>query len=114
MEVLAVSKVVRQALHVCDSRLEIVRVLISLAVTQGLHQSCGCISQVQRHWIGGGLLNVLLNCAVGGVNRIRLGSQSQVGHGLGQSELAFRSAEEIIGIAGRERNAESLRRSEAD
>ena len=48
----AVAQVVGQALHVGDFALQVVRVLVSLAVSEALHQPGRRIAQMQRHRIG--------------------------------------------------------------
>src|SRR5579884_1048745 len=84
------------------------RILIALTVTKGFHQSCGSIAEMKRHRIGGGLLNVLCNRDERGIDRVRLWSQREVSHGLRERKFAFGSAEKIVGVASRERDAERL------
>ena len=104
MVVHAIFQAVGQALHVGDFRLQIVRVLISLAVAQRLHQPSRRVAQMQRHRLLRGALHVLLHRAVSHVHRVRLGSGAQIDDRLRQRQVAFRHAEEVEGIARGQRD----------
>ena len=54
---------------------------------------------MQRDGFGGGLFDILLDIAVCGVKRIRLGRDRKIDDGLREREIAFRHADEIHGIA---------------
>ena len=101
-------------MHVGDFVFDIVGVLIALAVAQAFHQSGGRVAQVQRDGFGGGLFDVLLHFAVGGVERIRLGREREIDDGLRQREIAFRHADEIHGIAGGHAERKRIGIGEAD
>ena len=70
MVVDAILQIVGQALHVGDFLFQVVRVLISLAIADCLHQAGWRVSQMQRHRVLRGSLDIFLHRAVGGVERI--------------------------------------------
>ena len=87
-------------MHIGDFTLEVVRVLVSLAITYGLHQAGGRIAQMQGNGVGGGLFHVFIDRVKGDVERVRFRSQCQINGSLGQCQVAFRNAEKIHGITG--------------
>jgi len=61
-------------LHAGNFFFQIVRVLISVPVTEALHESCRGIAKVQRDGLGGGSLDILLNVAIRGVSALDFGA----------------------------------------
>src|SRR5882724_8985920 len=76
----------------------VVRVLIALAIAQPGHEPGGGIAQMQRHRLGGLLADVVAHRVPRRVDRIGLRRQREVAGGLGQRQLAFGGAQEVIGL----------------
>ena len=87
----------------------VVSVLVALAVALVGHETRGRVAEMQGHGLGGLVLDVLGDLVPGGVDGVRFRSQRQIAGGLGQGELAFGRAEEVIGLLGVERDAQRLR-----
>ena len=75
------------------------RVLIIFAVAQAFHQSGGRVAQVQRDGFSRSLFDVVLHVAVRGIERIRFRRDREIDDGLRESEISFRHADEVHGIA---------------
>ena len=61
-----------------------------------------------------GCFDLLLNGAVGCVDRVRLGRETEIDDCFGEGEVAFGRTEEVDGFLGGEAQVECLRRGEAD
>src|SRR6185437_2925050 len=110
----AADEVLGKAFHVRDLGLQVVGILIAFSVSQPFHQPGGSIAEVVRHRIGAGGADILEHAAVGGVQRIRLGRQCQIGAALGQGKSPFRQPHGGEGLAGGEGLLERARIGEAD
>src|SRR6202035_2442791 len=110
----APGEVVRQAPHVRNFLVEIVRVFVALTVADIFHQAGNRVAQVERNWVGLGFVNVFHNLAVGSVEGVGLGRERKIYGSLGQRKIAFRRSDEIEGFLGGERYGEGAGFGEAD
>ncbi len=101
-------------MHIGDLVVGVVGVLIVPAIAEAFHQASGGIAQVQRDGLGGGLLDVLLNRAVGGVKRVGLRRDRKIDDRLREGEIAFGHADEMNGVPSSHAQRERVRFGEAD
>ena len=110
----AIAQAVREALHVGLLFLPRRGRIGIPCRSPGFHQTGGRVAKVERDGFGGGLLDVLLNGSVGGVEGVRFGRGAEIDDGLSEGEIAFGHADEIDGIAGGHAERESVGFGEAD
>ena len=84
----------------------VVGVLIAPSVAEVLHEAGRRVADVERHRLGGALADVLLGLAERRVDRVRLRRHREVERGLGEGQLAFGRAEEVVGVLGGQRERE--------
>ena len=80
--------------------LDIMVVLIPLPIALAFHELGRRIEDMGRGHQGTGLLGQAAGLLVGRVDRIGLGRGRQMDDGMGQSQLAFRRTEALIGARG--------------
>ena len=82
------------------------RVLIAGAVADVLHEPRGRVTDVERHRLCGPLAHVRFRLVVSDVYGIRFWREREIERRLGQRQLTFRVAEEVVGLFSRERERE--------
>ncbi len=92
----------------------VVSILVILAVAQLPHQFGGGVADIEGNRQGAGAADGLPDLVVGGVNRVAFGGGGQIEGGLSQGQLAFRTAQQMIGVSGLEGEGQGLRIGEAD
>ena len=90
------------------------RVTITVAVPQGLRQARGCVAQMLRYRQRTGIRNGLAGGTEGTVRGVALGHAGEVKHHLGERQLAFRSAQALIGLPCVQTQAQRARVRVAD
>src|SRR6266852_6851225 len=110
----AAGEIVGEALHVGDFLFVVVGVLVVFAVADVFHQAGGRVAQVQRDGIGFGLLHVIEDFAIAGVQRVGFGRERKIHGGLRERQVAFGRAEKIESVLRRERDGERAGFGQAD
>ena len=94
--------------------LRFVVVLITLAIAEIAHQARRRVEDVLGRHQRSGLARGLGRGAGGAVGGVRFRRRSEIDHRLGQRQLAFRGAEEIVGLLGGKRLGKRRGIGEAD
>jgi len=88
---------------------EVVRVLVSLAVSLLGHQSGGRVAQVKRHRIHPGFGEIVLELTESALQGVRLRREREVHGRLGEGVVGLGHPDEVRGLLGRARDDERLR-----
>lgn len=84
----------------CEIAWIVVRVFISVVITQALHELCGSIAQMQRHGLIAGLLHQRQGIVDSFVCRIALGACGEIYHSLSQRNASLGPTYLHYGIKG--------------
>ena len=104
MKILAAAQGVRQAIHIRDFTFDIVRILVTLAVTQALHQTGRRVADVEGNRFSACVLDFIRDRGIRRVDRIRLRRRGQIDHALRKCELALGQTDELVCLLGIERD----------